>query len=238
MADTNAIIEDNEQNVGEYDPNPYDNVTVEEALKQLFNRFTPRTVRQAIFAMAENNKPATLVEKSITENGEYAASADNADGYSSVTVDVPGGIEFKSTPAAFTLLENIENLHVIVPEGVTSLAINAFNNNIYMGPSYYCTGLKSLTLPSTLIEIGDYSLEGCSGLTEITIPSSVTTIGIRAFASCTGLTEITIPSSVTSIGSNCFNGCTNLETITIHKAKGSISGAPWAAPNATVVWDG
>lgn len=29
MADTNAIIEENEQNAGEYDPNPYDNVTVE-----------------------------------------------------------------------------------------------------------------------------------------------------------------------------------------------------------------
>lgn len=91
MADTNAIIEENEQNVGEYDPNPYDNVTVEEALNQLFNRFTPRTVRQAIFTMAENNKPATLVEKTITENGEYTASADNADGYSKVTVDVAGG---------------------------------------------------------------------------------------------------------------------------------------------------
>lgn len=94
MADTNAIIEENEQNVGEYDPNPYDNVTVEEALKQLFNRFTPRTVRQAIFTMAENNKPATLIEKSITENGEYAASADNADGYSSVTVAVSGEPHF------------------------------------------------------------------------------------------------------------------------------------------------
>lgn len=90
MADTNAIIEENEQNVGEYDPNPYDNITVEEALKQLFNRFTPRTVRQAIFTMAENNKPATLIEKSIAENGEYTASNDDADGYSKVTVDVTG----------------------------------------------------------------------------------------------------------------------------------------------------
>ena len=33
----------------------------------------------------------TLIEKSITANGEYNASADNADGYSKVTVDVAGG---------------------------------------------------------------------------------------------------------------------------------------------------
>ena len=32
---------------------------------------------------------ATLVEKSITQNGVYSASADSADGYSSVTVNVP-----------------------------------------------------------------------------------------------------------------------------------------------------
>lgn len=32
-----------------------------------------------------------LIEKSITENGEYNASSDNADGYSKVTVDVSGG---------------------------------------------------------------------------------------------------------------------------------------------------
>ena len=31
---------------------------------------------------------ATLIEKSVSENGEYNASSDNADGYSKVTVDV------------------------------------------------------------------------------------------------------------------------------------------------------
>ena len=35
--------------------------------------------------------PPTLIEKAITENGTYAASDDEADGYSSVTVDVSGG---------------------------------------------------------------------------------------------------------------------------------------------------
>ena len=39
---------------------------------------------------------ATLITKTITENGTYNASSDNADGYSSVTVNVP-------TPAAVTM---------------------------------------------------------------------------------------------------------------------------------------
>lgn len=35
--------------------------------------------------------PLNLISKSITSNGTYAASSDNADGYSSVTVNVSGG---------------------------------------------------------------------------------------------------------------------------------------------------
>ncbi len=47
--------------------------------------------------MADNitvqyNRPTTtLVSKSVTANGTYNASSDNADGYSSVTVNVSGG---------------------------------------------------------------------------------------------------------------------------------------------------
>lgn len=36
------------------------------------------------------SEPATLIEKNITANGTYNASADDADGYSSVVVNVPG----------------------------------------------------------------------------------------------------------------------------------------------------
>lgn len=36
-------------------------------------------------------KSATLIEKSITENGTYTASNDNADGYAKVVVNVSGG---------------------------------------------------------------------------------------------------------------------------------------------------
>lgn len=42
--------------------------------------------------MAGGSTPEpTLVEKSITANGSYQASADDADGYSAVTVNVPEG---------------------------------------------------------------------------------------------------------------------------------------------------
>ena len=53
----------------------------------------------------------------------------------------------------------------------------------------------------------------CSGLKSITIPSSVTSLSESCFEGCRGLTSITIPSSVTSLGEACFMGCQNLETV-------------------------
>ena len=67
----------------------------------------------------------------------------------------------------------------------------------------------------TVTSIGNSAFSSCSGLTSITIPSSVTSIGYYAFRSCTGLTSITIPSSVTSIGNSAFSGCSNLMNIVV-----------------------
>ena len=53
----------------------------------------------------------------------------------------------------------------------------------------------------------------CSGLTSITIPSSVTSLREQCFWGCSGLTSVTIPSSVTSMGDRCFRGCSGLETV-------------------------
>ena len=63
--------------------------------------------------------------------------------------------------------------------------------------------------------LGASCFEGCSGLTSITIPSSVTSLGEACFLSCRGLTSITIPSSVTSLGNYCFYGCSGFTSITI-----------------------
>lgn len=55
--------------------------------------------------------------------------------------------------------------------------------------------------------IGESAFRGCSGLTSVTIPTSVTSIGERAFEHCKGLTSMTIPNSVTSIGRYALNNC-------------------------------
>ena len=84
---------------------------------------------------------------------------------------------------------------------------------------YGCSGLASLTIPSSVTSIGASAFEGCCGLTSLTIPSSVTSIGGSAFAGCSGLTSLTIPSCVTSIGGGAFYGCSGLTSIYVYTKK-------------------
>ena len=84
---------------------------------------------------------------------------------------------------------------------------------------YGCSGLTSLTLPSSVTEIGEDAFMNCRGLTNFTIPSGVTSIGTSAFFCCYGLISLTIPSSVTAIGSRAFNDCSRLTSIYAYMEK-------------------
>ena len=96
------------------------------------------------------------------------------------------------------------------------------NDNLGDHAFYGCTGLTSLTIPSSVTSIGDYAFYECCGLTSLTIPSSVTSIGREAFYCCCGLTSLSIPSSVTSIGYRAFFRCTGLTSLTIPSSITSI----------------
>ena len=69
------------------------------------------------------------------------------------------------------------------------------------------------TFPVT--SIGEFAFRRCSGLTSVTIPSSVTSIEYAAFQECSSLTRLTIPRSVTSIGDRVFIDCTSLTSMTV-----------------------
>ena len=99
--------------------------------------------------------------------------------------------------------------------GLTSLTLPSSVTSIGSYAFYGCSGLASLTLPSSVTSIGWYAFEDCSGLTSFTLPSSVTSIGYRAFYGCSGLTSLTIPSSVTLIDESAFAGCSGLTSLTI-----------------------
>ena len=132
---------------------------------------------------------------------------------SSAMAEVIDGFRYllDSDTKTATLLPKMEGKYsgdIIIPEKikgndgveyvVTSLGESCFED---------CSGLTSITIPSSVTSLGESCFLLCSGLTSITIPSSVTSLGESCFYGCSGLTSITIPSSVTSLGNKCFSNC-------------------------------
>ena len=103
--------------------------------------------------------------------------------------------------------------------GLTSLTLPSSVTKIGCYALSNCIGLTSLTLPSSVTEIGEHAFLNCRGLTNFTIPSGVTSIGTSAFFCCYGLISLTIPSSVTAIGSRAFNDCSSLTSIYAYMEK-------------------
>ena len=150
-----------------------------------------------------------------TRASAYDFDAKNSDG-----VTIYYNYENGSTGSSVSVTSRGRNYYysysgkVVIPEtvaykgktySVTSIGSSAFS---------YCSGLTSVTIPSSVTSIGSSAFSYCSGLTSVTIPESVTDIGSAAFYYCSRLTSISIPNSVTSIGSKAFYN-TKLQSLTI-----------------------
>lgn len=91
-----------------------------------------------------------------------------------------------------------------------------------------CSGLTSVSIPSSVTSIGQFAFKNCSGLTTVTIPVSIDYISQSAFENCIGLTSIMIPNSVTAIGQVAFRGCTGLTSLEIPNSVTSIGNLAFA----------
>ena len=96
---------------------------------------------------------------------------------------------------------------------ITTLNIG---NNVTNIPAYAFSNLRvtSVSLPDSIVSIGDYAFSCCGSLKTINIPDAVTTIGQFAFQNCERLISIVIPNNVTFIDANAFEYCVNLTSIT------------------------
>ena len=110
--------------------------------------------------------------------------------------------------------------------GLTSLSLPSSLTSIEREAFAGCSGLTSLSLPSSLTSMKYRAFYGCSGLTSLSLPSSLTSIEYYAFYGCSGLTSLSLPSGITSIDCNAFSGCSGLTSLTLPSSLTSIdSGA-------------
>ena len=97
--------------------------------------------------------------------------------------------------------------------GITSMDIGTSVMVIDQYAFYGCSGLKNLNLRNVQ-EIGDCAFGDCTALTSVTIPSSVKSIGFYGFGGCS-FTSITIPATVEFLGDRVFNNCPSLTSINV-----------------------
>ena len=104
---------------------------------------------------------------------------------------------------------------------VTSIGRSAFE---------FCTGLTSITLPSTLTSIGEDAFDDCSNLNAVCISDLAAWCKIEnkglylshLFLNGTEVKDLIIPDGVTSIGYGAFWGCCELTSVTIPNSMTSI----------------
>jgi len=75
--------------------------------------------------------------------------------------------------------------HVIISEGVTSIAREAF---------YYCSALTTIELPASIESIGDYAFQGCPAIVSVTCKAlNPPTMGDGIFYDSSALEHIYVP---------------------------------------------
>lgn len=79
-----------------------------------------------------------------------------------------------------------------------------------------CRKLREVKFHSNkIIEIGKYAFCDCVSLVSCIIPENLTTISQRLFKNCILLKELTIPKNINLIHEEAFSGCNSLEILTI-----------------------
>ncbi len=113
-------------------------------------------------------------------------------------------------PQAYTTIKE-----VIICDGVTSITESMFAG---------CSELTSVTLPSSVVNIGDDAFNSCDKLTSITIPQRVTKVGSRAFSDCANLLSVEFKGDAPDYGDDVFDGTPRRLVVSV--------------PSGSIGWDG
>lgn len=152
-----------------------------------------------------SNLLSLTIPDSVVSIGEFAFYG--IPWYNNLYATLPDGIIYLGK-VAYTFKGTMAgNARVEIADGTLGIGDNAFNAENNGGP-------LSITLPNTVVHIGQRAFLNCSSLASLYIPASVKSIGTSAFGACWGLSSIVVDEENTVYDSrdNCnaiIETCTN-----------------------------
>ena len=121
------------------------------------------------------------------------------------TSQIPSdGSVTKIGSSAFCGCTGLEDL--VIPKTITSIGYGAFDSS----------GLVSLTIPSSVIEMGSYVFADCLKLVKVDM--YIQTVPSGTFSSCRSLAYVELGNNVKTIKSSAFYACSSLTNIELPKS--------------------
>lgn len=118
---------------------------------------------------------------------------------------------------------------VVVPDTIEGLPVTS------LAPGAFASSaVTRVTLPESVVELGNGVFSNCAELESVTLGGSVTSLPDWAFSNCPRLADIRIPSGVTNIGAYAVSGCAGLTTIRIPAAVQNIGEGAFSSSPALV----
>lgn len=155
---------------------------------------------ECIFREEDFRKPAYTTDVEKVKNNEYTDTLTNVvytynpnDNSAEVKAEVRtiyhdsgGGFSEEVKPGSPDVSGDVAILDKFMIEGheytVSQIGRGAF--------IYYCDSLTAVTLPETIVSIGDVAFYCCYSLVRVEIPRTVTSIGRGAFGQCINLVSV------------------------------------------------
>lgn len=195
--------------------------------------FGPGGIQNAItetLVRTEGPIDAKLIDKSINENGTYSASAEGADGFKKVTVDVPntyflsdegkvvsGGSLVTQTSSSITQNGIVDT--TLIDSVTVDVSGSSGGGGFSTNESLFTTFndiIVDLTMPSNITTIYEEAFfDNAEYLETVNMPN-VTSVEYTAFCSSPSLKTVNMP-EVIEIQREAFMNCPSLENVSMPK---------------------